>query len=102
MRREGCAPARPVVNIPLFGEIDGAGFADDGDANLSGVAHFLLDTFRHVMRQNGCAVFADLFWLHDDAQFTARLDGIAVFDAFEGFAYRLKLFQTFEIHFSRL
>ena len=74
-----------------FRVVDGARLADDGDADLAWIAHFLFDARRHVVRENGRLFLRDALWLDDDPQLASRLNGKALLDAVERIADLLQL-----------
>jgi hypothetical protein len=81
----------------LFCEFDAAGFADDGDADLAGVLEVVFDAADDVAGELGGFVVGDFARLDEDAEFAARMDGEAFFDAGEGGAELFEVFDAFDV-----
>ena len=68
----------------LLGVLDGLGFPDQIDLDLSGVFQLVLDLLGDLPGQQHHTVLADLLRLDHDADLPAGLDGVGLIHAGEG------------------
>jgi len=88
-----------VVCRPLAGEFGGAGFAEDGDADLAWVLEVFFDLLGDVAGKSHGAKVVDFAWVDDDADFASGLDGEGLSDAFEGGGDFFKAAEAFDVAF---
>ena len=81
----------------LLGVGDGAGFADDGDFDLAGVGHLVLDLGGDLTREGLGLSVGHLVGTDDDSQFTTSLDGVGLGDTGIAHGDGLKVVETFDI-----
>ncbi len=81
------------------GEIDGADFAEDGDADFAGVGHFGLDAFGDVAGDEFGGGVVAAFGIDDDADFAAGLDGEGLADALEARGDAFEFLQALDVAF---
>ena len=90
-----------IVQKRLFCIIHHPRFTDDDDFDLAWVFQFRFDAFDNVMDQQDAVRFIQLVRFDHDPDFSASLDGEAVFDAIEGFGDFFELRQALQIVFQR-
>ena len=71
------------VSHGLLGVTDGAGFTDDGDFDLSGIGHLVLDAASDVGAEHLGLLVVNLLGTDDDAEFATRLDGVGLGDTWK-------------------
>src|SRR6476661_5822583 len=86
----------------LLGISHGAHFPDDGDFNLAGVLHLLLDFLRDFEAQLGGALVGHVLGIHHHAQFAAGLNGEALVHAFEVVGRFFELLEALDVAFHHL
>ena len=81
----------------LFCVIDGAGFADDGDLDLTGVGHLVLDLTREVEAEFRSIHVVDLVSTYDDTQLAACLDSVGLDNSGVGHGHLLELLEAVNV-----
>src|SRR5215469_343968 len=95
----GKAPGRQP---DLAGELGGAGFADDGDADLARIGELLLHLLGDVARDHLSLDVVDLVGLDHDPDLAARLHGEDLLDALPLGRDLLEALQPLDVHLKRL
>ena len=72
-----------LIYLFLLGVIDGAGFANDGHFDLTGVMHGFFDVLGDITRQADGFEVIDIFGLDEDANLTPSLQCKALADTLE-------------------
>ena len=83
----------------LLRVLDTADLAQQRHLYLTGIGHFSFDLVSDVTGDFHCCIIVYFFVIYDDAYFTACLDCVGIFDAFEVCRDFFKLFQAFYISF---
>ena len=86
----------------LLGVLHRARFANDVDANLTRILHFLLDALGNFLGENLRAIVGHVVGLDHDAHFAAGLNRVALLDAGEGGCNLFQLLQTLDVVFEAL
>src|SRR6188768_2488318 len=89
--------SRSERSTTLLGVVDGAGFTDDGDLDLTGIFELVFDPAGDVLREPDGFFVGNLLALDHDADFPARLDRERLRHALEGVGDAFELFQTLDV-----
>src|SRR5579883_2563979 len=81
----------------LAGVVGGAGFADDADADLAGVAEGAFDLAGDVLGEDGGLLVGDARVLDEDADLAAHLDRVGALDALVGGAQLLEVLEAGDV-----
>ena len=86
----------------LFCVLDGLGFAQNMDLDLTGVGQLFLYLLCDVARQKHHLILGNVLGLDHNADLAARLNGIAARNAGEALGDLLKLFKALDVVFDIL
>ena len=95
-RSDGAGSALPSGS-GLLGVADAAGLADDGDLDLTGVGHLILNAASNLLGERRDGAIIGVLCPDDDAQLAPCLDGVGLDDAGVRGGQRLEVVETLDV-----